>query len=43
MVRRMATVVNGSLDDILNKLTAFTMAPCAIDFTATPGELPGRT
>ena len=42
MVRRMATVVNGSLDDILNRFTAFTRAPCAMLFTATPGVLPGR-
>jgi len=39
----MATVVKGSLDDILKRLIAFTIAPCAMDFTATPGELPGRT
>lgn len=43
IVRRIATVVNGSLDDILNRLTALTSAPCAMDFTATPGELPGST
>ena len=43
MVRRIATVVNGSLEDILNRLIALTIAPCAIDFTATPGELPGKT
>ena len=43
IVRSTATVVNGSLDDILNKLTALTIAPWAMDFTATPGELPGST
>ena len=43
MVRRIATVVKGSLEDILNRLTAFTIAPWAMDFTATPGELPGST
>ena len=43
MVRSTATVVKGSLEDILNRLTALTIAPWAMDLTATPGELPGST
>ena len=43
MVRRIATAMNGSLDPILNRFTAFTIAPMAIDWTDTTGELPGRT
>src|SRR5262245_45629833 len=33
IVRSTATVVNGSLEGILNRLTALTKAPCAIDDT----------
>jgi hypothetical protein len=40
MVRRTATVVNGSLDGILKRLTALTMAPCAMDATHPAGALP---
>src|SRR5262249_5985387 len=40
MVRSTATVVNGSLEGILNRLTAFTSAPCAIDATHPDGALP---
>jgi hypothetical protein len=40
MVRSTATVVNGSLDGILNRLTALTIAPCAIDATHPAGAFP---
>ena len=43
MVRRIATMVKGSALLILNRLMPLTIDPCATDFTATPGELPGST
>src|SRR5262245_61964418 len=40
IVRSTATVVNGSLDGILKRLTALTSAPCAIDAMHPAGALP---